>query len=99
VLIHYLSGALFLDGEIELADRIFAATLFDNKDLHKVWEKLPQHPLQDEEPSGDRHWIKSSAVLKKLLRFEGMTGIEFTNIRLLARAFTPRNLGFNNLTL
>ncbi|XP_064648980.1 uncharacterized protein LOC135501106 [Lineus longissimus] len=94
-----LMGALFLDGGIELADRIFASTLFDDKDLHGVWEKLPQHPLQEEEPSGDRHWIKSSAVLQNLLRFEDMTGIEFNNIRLLARAFTPRNLGFNNLTL
>lgn len=28
-----------------------------------------------------------------------MTGIEFTHIRLLARAFTDRSLGFSNLTL
>jgi len=36
---------------------------------------------------------------QKLLKFEKATGIEFNHIRLLARAFTLRSVGFNNLTL
>ena len=37
--------------------------------------------------------------IQKLIEFEEVTGIEFTHIRLLARAFTMRNVGYNNLTL
>ena len=36
---------------------------------------------------------------KQLTNFEAQTGIEFTHVRLLARAFTDRSLGFSNLTL
>lgn len=36
---------------------------------------------------------------QKLQEFEEASGIEFTHIRLLARAFTHAQVGFNNLTL
>lgn len=36
---------------------------------------------------------------QKLAKFEETVGIEFNHIRLLARAFTDRSIGFNNLTL
>ena len=34
-----------------------------------------------------------------MTKFEDTTGVEFTHIRLLARAFTDRSLGKSNLTL
>ncbi|XP_067662742.1 ribonuclease 3-like [Haliotis asinina] len=92
-------GALFIDGGIELADEIFARTLFEEEHLLSVWNDLPLHPLQEEEPNGDRHWIESSFVLQKLLKFEESIGVNYTHIRLLAKAFTLRNVGYNLLTL
>merc|ERR1712066_171966 len=68
-------------------------------DLWETWKDLSPHPLQTQEPGGDRHWIETYPVLKKLVEFENVTGIEFKHIRLLARAFTDRSIGFNNLTL
>lgn len=38
-------------------------------------------------------------MLQKLTIFEEAIGVEFTHIRLLARAFTDRSKGFTNLTL
>nr|SZF06515.1 Ribonuclease 3 [Psoroptes ovis] len=97
-------GALFLDGGIEIADRIFSSTLFDGDDeqsklLHKIWIEYPPHPIQSQYPDGDRHLIEKVNRLKELSIFEQMTGIQFRHIRLLARAFTHRSVGFNNLTL
>ncbi|CAG0884564.1 unnamed protein product [Darwinula stevensoni] len=93
-------AALFLDGGLQVADRIFSETLFQGEmDLLEVWNNLPLHPLQEQEPSGDRHWIESIPFLKELLKFEEYTGLEFKHIRLLARAFTDHSIGFNNLTI
>lgn len=36
---------------------------------------------------------------QKLTKFEESIGVEFTHIRLLARAFTDRSIGYTNLTL
>ncbi|XP_032666189.1 ribonuclease 3 [Odontomachus brunneus] len=95
-----LMGSLFLDGGIEVADRVFGETLFkDEKDLIKVWVNYPRHPLQDQEPMGDRQWIPSFELLQKLTKFEESIGVKFTHIRLLARAFTDRSIGYTNLTL
>ncbi|CAK9812701.1 Ribonuclease 3 [Anthophora quadrimaculata] len=95
-----LMGSLFLDGGIEVADRVFGETLFKNEgDLSKVWVNYPKHPLQEQEPTGDRQWILSFELLQKLTKFEESIGIEFTHIRLLARAFTDRSIGYTNLTL
>ncbi|XP_017877532.1 ribonuclease 3 isoform X2 [Ceratina calcarata] len=95
-----LMGSLFLDGGIEVADRVFGETLFkDEEDLAKVWVNYPKHPLQEQEPTGDRQWIPSFELLQKLTEFEESIGIEFTHIRLLARAFTDRSIGYTNLTL
>ncbi|GIY18763.1 ribonuclease 3 [Caerostris extrusa] len=62
-------------------------------------ENYPLHPLQEQEPNGDRRWIESVPLLQKIHKFEEQIGIEFTHIRLLARALTHRSLGYNNLTL
>lgn len=95
-----LMGALFLDGDIMVADKVFSNTLFgDSPDLYTVWVNYPKHPIQQQEPNGDRHYIETVPRLQELKEFEEMIGIEFTHIRLLARAFTHRSVGFNNLTL
>ncbi|XP_066595146.1 ribonuclease 3 [Prorops nasuta] len=95
-----LMGSLFLDGAIEISDRVFGETLFKGEeDLGKVWINYPKHPLQEQEPTGDRQWIPRFELLQKLTKFEESTGIEFTHIRLLARAFTDRSIGYTNLTL
>lgn len=56
-------------------------------------------PLQVQEPQSDRQLIETSPVLQKLTQFEGSIGVLFTHVRLLARAFTLRTVGFNHLTL
>uniref|UniRef100_A0A182MAP4 Ribonuclease 3 n=1 Tax=Anopheles culicifacies TaxID=139723 RepID=A0A182MAP4_9DIPT len=95
-----LMGALLLDGGIEVADRVFAYALFqEDETLRGIWVNYPSHPLQEQEPLGDRHHIGSFEMLKTLTRFENSIGVQFNHIRLLARAFTDRSIGFTNLTL
>lgn len=67
--------------------------------LFQTWENYPPHPLQDQEPLGDRKWIEEYEMLKNLTNFEKSIGVEFRHIRLLARAFTDRSIGFTHLTL
>ncbi|CAB3375284.1 Hypothetical predicted protein [Cloeon dipterum] len=96
-----LMGALYLDGGIDIADRVFSETFFKGDGvLANVWIRYPKHPLQQEEPSGDRHWVPKHLTLQKLVKFEeDHIGIPFNHIRLLARAFTDRSIGYNNITL
>lgn len=95
-----LMGALFLDGDIKSADNVFGDTLYgDDDECLDVWFNYPPHPLQEQEPLGDRKWISQFPLLQKLKEFEDATGIEFKHIRLLARAFTDRSVGYTNLTL
>lgn len=95
-----LMGALFLDAGIEVADRVFGETFYKNSpELLNIWVNYPKHPLQQQEPEGDRKWIKTLPLLQKLTCFEDSIGVKFTHIRLLARAFTDRSVGFTNLTL
>ncbi|MEQ2236889.1 hypothetical protein ILYODFUR_017205, partial [Ilyodon furcidens] len=68
-------------------------------DLREVWLHYPPHPLQVQEPQTDRQLIETSPVLQKLTSFEDSIGVLFTHVRLLARAFTLRTVGFNHLTL
>lgn len=65
----------------------------------QVWVNYPPHPLQEQEPLGDRKWIESYPVLADLTNFEETIGVKFRHIRLLARAFTDRSIGFTHLTL
>ncbi|KAK3926456.1 Ribonuclease 3 [Frankliniella fusca] len=95
-----LMGALFLDGGIEVADKVFGSTLWKEQiNLADVWMNYALHPLQEQEPAGDRQWIEHFPVLQKLTEFESRTGIVFKHIRLLARAFTDRSVGYTHLTL
>lgn len=85
---------------LQVVDRVFSETLFKyNQDLLEVWVNLPPHPLQQQEPLGDRKWITKFELLQKLTKFEDSIGVDFTHIRLLARAFTDRSVGYTNLTL
>uniref|UniRef100_A0A914VR38 RNase III domain-containing protein n=1 Tax=Plectus sambesii TaxID=2011161 RepID=A0A914VR38_9BILA len=95
-------GAIFLDAGLDEADRIFGEALFcptEEPTRHAVWCSPRLHPLQVAEPAGDRHYIHQVASLQKLTEFEKKTGIYFKHIRLLAKAFTRRNVGYNFLTL
>lgn len=95
-----LMGTLLLDGGIDIADTVFAHAFFmENEDQRLTWKNNRKHPLQEQEPDGDRKWIESYQMLKKLTQFEETVGVEFKHIRLLARAFTDRSIGFTNLTL
>ncbi|XP_049548423.1 ribonuclease 3-like, partial [Anopheles darlingi] len=96
-----LMGALLLDGGIAVASRVFASTLYgpDEPKLHEIWTNYPRHPLQQQEPNGDRHHIEWCERLKTLTRFEDSIGVKFNHIRLLARAFTDRSRGYTALTL
>lgn len=43
--------------------------------------------------------IKNMFLLQKLEKFEESIGIRFNHIRILAKAFTHRNIGTNPLTM
>ncbi|EDO32746.1 predicted protein, partial [Nematostella vectensis] len=94
-----LLGAVYLEAGLQVATELFSRLAFTEQDLYDKWMELPKHRLQDQEPGGDRHLIGSSPVLQKLVEFEEGSGIPFTHIRLLARAFTHPQVGKNNLTL
>ena len=95
-----LMGAIYLDGGIDEADKVFARALFGSEpQLHETWTKFDQHPLQMQEPNGDRHWIETYPVLQKLVEFERKIGITFTHVRILARALSDRSIGQSNLTM
>ncbi|KAG8259534.1 hypothetical protein J6590_011829 [Homalodisca vitripennis] len=95
-----LMGALFLDGGIQVADKVFGEALFKGlDDLLNEWVNYPPHPLQEQEPLGDRKWISCFPLLQNLTKFEDSIGVQFNHIRLLARAFTDRSMGYTNLTL
>jgi hypothetical protein len=50
---------------IQVADKVFAETLFkQDPDLLDVWVNYPPHPLQEQEPLGDRKWIPSFELLQ-----------------------------------
>ncbi|PIK35838.1 putative ribonuclease 3-like [Apostichopus japonicus] len=92
-------GAIYLEKGIEEARRVFCTVLFEEEDLRQIWARYPKHPLQVQLPDGDRHMIKDFPVLQRMTEFEECTGMKFKHIRLLARAFTQRTIGYNELTL
>jgi hypothetical protein len=56
----------------QVADKVFAETLFKNDpDLLDIWVNYPPHPLQEQEPLGDRKWIPSFELLQVSLRVAG----------------------------
>jgi ribonuclease-3 len=56
---------MLIYGIIQIADKVFAETLFkQDPDLLDVWVNYPPHPLQEQEPLGDRKWIPSFELLQ-----------------------------------
>ncbi|VDP69570.1 unnamed protein product [Echinostoma caproni] len=95
-----LMAAIALDAGLDVVDRIFGAVLFgDEAEIHRVWVKIPPHPLQAQYPDGDRNWATKVPMLKKLPILEEDLGITFKHLRVLARAMTIRKTGFNFYTL
>ena len=92
-------GAIYLDSDVKTVQKVFSKLVFEEGELRKLWCSLPGHPLQEQQPDGDRSVISSSNVLKGLVKLEEAVGIQFKHIRLLARAFTHPQVGYNNLTL
>ena len=87
-----------MDGGLEVTRRFLARCLFDSAELQQIWLQFPAHPLQAECPNGDREKIKDSKILQKCVEFEEQIGIEFKHIRLLAKAFTQKNVKYNEIT-
>ena len=67
--------------------------LFLEPILQETWINFDPHPLQMQEPSGDRYWITRYPILQKMVKFEEKVGIKFNHIRLLARSMSDRSLG------
>uniref|UniRef100_A0A915I4F1 RNA-binding protein 42 n=1 Tax=Romanomermis culicivorax TaxID=13658 RepID=A0A915I4F1_ROMCU len=88
-------GAIFLDGGIDVADRIFGNILFkldEEPDTNYVWFNLPKHALQQQEPDGDRHWVEQVEALRNLEDFEKRTGVIISALN-----FWPGKLSSNNI--
>ncbi|VDN05000.1 unnamed protein product [Thelazia callipaeda] len=95
-----MMAAIYLDAGIDECDRIFGHAMFsDSEELLSTWFNLEEHPLKRDNPNGDRHLINNIPALQLLTQLEQNIGITFKHIRVLAKAFTRRNIGFNNLTL
>ncbi|XP_039263749.2 ribonuclease 3-like [Styela clava] len=93
-----LMGAIYMEAGLEKAQELFAKFLWDTDQLQKIWLDIPLHPLQEEEPETDRQYIESVPILQKLTKLEDDLGLKFTHIRILAKAFTWRNVHENVLT-
>ena len=89
---------MYMDGGLEVTRRFLARCLFDEAELQNIWLQLPAHPLQSEYPDGDRHKIPGSKILQRCVEFENQIGVEFKHIRLLAKAFTQKNVKYNEIT-
>ncbi|PIC50510.1 hypothetical protein B9Z55_001381 [Caenorhabditis nigoni] len=94
-----LMAAVFLDSGIAPCDAIFSKAMYGkDPEMKKVWDHLNEHELKIEDPLGDRELSRITPALTDFHRLEQIIGIEFNNIRLLAKAFTRRNVPFNDLT-
>uniref|UniRef100_A0A8C3FZ47 Ribonuclease 3 n=1 Tax=Cyclopterus lumpus TaxID=8103 RepID=A0A8C3FZ47_CYCLU len=91
-----LIGAVYLEGGLTESRQLFGRLLFKTEAL--IRPHLSPRP-KVQEPQTDRQLIETSPVLQKLTGFEDSIGTLFTHVRLLARAFTLRTVGFNHLTL
>lgn len=59
-----------------MSDRVFSLALWYNEpDLLEVWTKERAHPLQEQEPLGDRKYIKDFEFLQRLTEFEESIGL------------------------
>jgi ribonuclease-3 len=92
-------GAIYLDGGLKHCHNVLASLLFPDNDLCRVWLRVYKDPLKRENPDGDRHMVDSIELLKSFTSLEESIGVTFSNIRLLARAFTHPSYGYTSLML
>ncbi|XP_066931754.1 ribonuclease 3-like isoform X2 [Clytia hemisphaerica] len=93
-------GAVYLDGGLNSVDKLLSHLLFnDEPELANVWKNSTKHPLQIENPDGDREMIPKHKVLQEMCELEKNMEFQFKNIRLLARAFTLHPQGLKDPTL
>lgn len=73
----------------QAADAVFSATLFKDEDeLHDIWVNYNRHPLQEQEPQGDRRWIETFPILQ--VRLPSGDGLKQTRSRqTFADSFLP----------
>lgn len=94
-----LMAAVYLDGGIAACDAIFSMAMYgDQPELKEKWDHVNEHELKREDPLGDRELSNVTPALANFHKLEKMTGIQFNNIRLLAKAFTRRNIPPSELT-
>ncbi|GAU98985.1 hypothetical protein RvY_10050-2 [Ramazzottius varieornatus] len=99
-----ICGAIYLDGGIKYVDelicRVFSARLFQGDEhLSNIWKYPPAHVSTRMYPDGDRHLIEKHDLLQRVVGFEQITGIQFRHIRLLANAFSSRQVHENPITI
>lgn len=83
---HYVffSAAIALDGGLDVVDRIFGAVLFgNNEQIHRVWIKIPPHPLQVEHPEGDREWVSKVPMLQVSFLIYKLSSCNYSVCRLM----------------
>ncbi len=58
--------SLVFTGEVTDAQLawIFQVLWEEDERLLSTWVNTSRHPLQEDEPGGDRHWVTSSPVLQ-----------------------------------
>ncbi|EGT47300.1 CBN-DRSH-1 protein [Caenorhabditis brenneri] len=92
-------AAVYLDGGLGPCDTIFSKAMYGNDpELKQIWDHCNEHELRREDPLGDRELSQITPALASFHELERRLGIQFNNIRLLAKAFTRRNVPNNDLT-
>ncbi|CAI4222182.1 unnamed protein product [Auanema sp. JU1783] len=92
-----IMAAVYLDAGIDKCDRLFSKAMFGNNEIElDRWLNVSDEELRcDEYKDGDRELIPKFEVLQSLTSFENSIGFRFKHIRLLAKAFTRRNIPYN----
>ncbi|EGT54266.1 hypothetical protein CAEBREN_32072 [Caenorhabditis brenneri] len=92
-------AAVYLDGGLGPCDTIFSKAMYgSDPELKQIWDHCNEHELRREDPLGDRELSQITPALASFHELERRLGIQFNNIRLLAKAFTRRNVPNNDLT-
>ncbi|OQV13164.1 Ribonuclease 3 [Hypsibius exemplaris] len=99
-----ICGAIYLDSGIKFVDEFISRSLgtrlfCGDEALEKAWRYPPAHISEVEYPEGDRHLIPQHELLQRVIGFEEQTGIFFRHVRLLANAFSSRQVHENPITI
>uniref|UniRef100_A0A1X7UJF3 ribonuclease III n=1 Tax=Amphimedon queenslandica TaxID=400682 RepID=A0A1X7UJF3_AMPQE len=94
-----LIGAVYKDSDINTSSIVLATLLFPEEDLRGIWLSEYKDQLQVDSTDGDRHMVNEYPILNSFNKLEESIGVRFTNIRLLARAFTHPSYGCTDLLI